>query len=77
MSNSLSSFTLFRTSVKPGDLVVCHGIKGFRNQRMAARVLSDAEMHRPAQKGMAWVRQTGLDVIGEAFVIEWPINKME
>ena len=77
MPNSLSSFTLFRTSVKPGDLVVCHGIKGFRNQRMAARVLSDAGMPYPAREGFAWVRETGLDVVGEAFVIEWPINKME
>ena len=77
MPSSLSSFTLFRTSVKAGDLVVCHGIKGFRNQRMSARVLSDAGMPYPARKGFAWVRETGLNLNSEPFVIEWPINKME
>jgi len=71
------SFTLFRTFVNAGDLVVCHEIKGFENQRMSARVLADSEACRPAREGMAWVRETGLAVTCEPFVTEWPIALME
>lgn len=70
-----SSFTLFRSFVNPGDLVVCHEIKGFPGSKMAARVLS-----RPSREGFAWVRETrGLKARPEnwvPFVIEWPIEKM-
>ena len=77
---SFSSFTLFRSSVNPGDLVVCHDIKGFEGERMPARVLCESSMHRPAQKGMVWVRELrGLKERPkgwEAFVTEWPIARM-
>lgn len=75
---ALSSFVLPRLSVNPGDLVVCHDVKGFAGGRMGARVVSDADMHRPAREGMAWVRETGLDVDPRmAWVTEWPIHLME
>lgn len=72
-----SSFTLFGSSVNPGDLVVCHGIKGFPGERMPGRVV---EGHRPAQPGMAWVREVrglGDKPKGwEPFVTEWPVSRL-
>ena len=74
-------YTLFRSFVNPGDLVVCHGIAGFPQSKMPARVLADQDMHRPARKGFAWVREVqGLKNKlkgGEPFVIEWPSGHME
>jgi len=72
----LSPFVIFRTFVNPGDLVVCHEIRGFRGGKMPARVLCGSKMHRPARPGYAWVRETGLSVTGQPFVTEWPIAKM-
>ena len=72
-----SSFTLFRSSVNLGDLVVCHEIKGFRGGKMPARVV---EGHRPAQEGMAWVEEVrGLENRPkgwEPFFTEWPVSKL-
>ena len=63
--------TSSRSSLNAGDLVVCHNAKGFHSGTFGARVLADADMHRPAQDGMVWVRETGLGVTGEAWVTEW------
>ena len=71
-------YTLFRTSVNPGDIVVCYGVYGFRQSKMPARVLADEDMHRPARKGFAWVREIHSKGKGyEAFTVEWPIGHME
>jgi hypothetical protein len=70
-------FTLSLSSVVSGQLVTCHNVKTFVGGIMTARVLDDAQMHRPAREGMAWVRQTGLDVDPRhAWVTEWPIKWM-
>ena len=70
-------YTLPLSSVTPGQLVVCHQIKGFEGGRMGARVLADSAMHRPAREGMAWVRETGLGVDpASAWTTEWPIRLM-
>ena len=66
-------FTLPALSINPGDLVVCHEVKGFDGGKMGARVLPNSAMHRPARDGMVWVRETGLDVNpSDAWVTEWP-----
>jgi hypothetical protein len=73
----IDSFTLARTYVNAGDLVVCHEVKGFEGGQMSARVLADDAMHRPAREGMAWVREIGLNVDPRhAWVTEWPIRLM-
>ena len=73
----LYSSSSLLSSIIPGALVVCHEVKGFDGGRMGARVLAASAMHRPAREGMAWVRETGLDVDPrDAWVTEWPIAKM-
>lgn len=34
------------------------------------------EGHRAPQPGKVWIRETGLRVVGQPFVIEWPIEKI-
>ena len=73
----MDRFTLSLSSVNAGDLVVCHEVKGFEGGRMGARVLADSAMHRPARKGMVWVRETGLGVDpANAWTTEWKISMM-
>lgn len=76
-SAMIDRFTLSLSSVVPGQLVTCHNVKTFDRGIMTARVLDDAAMHRPAREGMAWVKQTGLNVDPRhAWVTEWPIKWM-
>ena len=49
--------------------------EGFPGGVMRAELVEDAEMHRPARHGMAWVRQISTPaqpVVGEAWVSEQP-----
>ena len=73
----INAYTFAASTHNPGQLVVCHGVKGFDGGKMPARILSDSDMHRPARDGFVWVRETGLSVTGEPFVIEWPKEKIE
>ena len=73
----ISPFTLSRISFPVGALVVCHDAKGFEFGEFGARILDDADMHRPAREGFVWVRETGLSVDhAEAWVTEWPKAKI-
>ena len=73
----INAYTFAASTHNPGQLVVCHGVKGFDGGKMPARILSDSDMHRPARDGFVWVRETGLSVTGEPLVIEWPKEKIE
>ena len=73
----INAYTFAASTHNPGQLVVCHGVKGFDGGKMLARILSDSDMFRPARDGFVWVRETGLSVTGEPFVIEWPKEKIE
>lgn len=73
-------FYLSLSSVNAGDVVTCREIKGFEGDAMRARVVADAEMHRPAREGMAWVRElrafADRPAGWEAYLTEWPISLM-
>jgi hypothetical protein len=51
-----------------GDLVSFTSDNG--RIRMCARVMDDAQAHRPAQAGMVWIRETGLSVVGDPWIVE-------
>ena len=75
----INAYTFAASTHNPGQLVVCHGVKGFDGGKMPARILPDEwpGMPYPARDGFVWVRETGLSVTGEPFVIEWPKEKIE
>ena len=64
-------------AAKAGDLVSVAGIVG---TFAGFRAVADAEMHRPAQAGMVWVREVrGLIARPRGwvpFTIEWPVSKV-
>ena len=81
----INAYTFAASTHNPGQLVVCHGVKGFDGGKVPARILSDSDMHRPARDGFVWVRcgghflspETGRAISCEPFVIEWPKEKIE
>ena len=73
----INAYTFAAATHNPAQLVVCHGVKGFDGGRMTARIVADAEMHRPARDGFVWVRECGLSVTCEPFVTEWAKEKIE
>ena len=64
------------SSIPVGSLVVCLEAKGFRSGCFGARVIKSPFADRGARDGYVWVRETGLGVVGEAWVTEWPLEKI-
>ena len=49
---------------------------GFRSGCFGARVIKSPFADRGARDGCVWVRETGIGVVGEAWVTEWPLEKI-
>ena len=65
--------------MKTQKIVWCEGAIGFEHcgNCFKARVLDDAEMHRPASDGYVWVQMVvtpKTPIVGDAWVTEWPIE---